>query len=152
MFVLASLFFVISAGDSHAAASAFVVEKFAVGSTVPSDFAIALESEILRELNRLPGCELAIRASSVSKTRMPGSAIVISGEILEVHGVKPFFRGGPGMAVKVRFRNLDDGKLLHEETMQSERVLIMLSDSEMETATRGLAKRLAKVVKSRFLR
>lgn len=151
MHFFASLLLTLSI-DGTVAARAFVVERFEVAAGIPVDFAVALEPEILRELNRLPGCESALRAAAVVKTALPRPAIVISGEIVAVRGAKPFLKGAAGMAAKVRFRDFDSGDLLHEETIQSDRSAMWVSSGEMEMVTRGLAKRLAAVARSRFLR
>ncbi len=148
MWILSVLLALVDLPAGGAAVRSIVVERFTADARVNVDLLATLESEVVMELGRIKGCELAIRAASQARIQVPRPALLVSGEVLEIRDPKILIRDSPAITARVRFRDLDSGALLHEEVIRGGRFL--LGNGGMEVATRGFARSLAAVTRRRF--
>jgi len=117
-------------------------------TSVPPDLLIALESELLSQLGKIKGCQLAVRKSSCAP--LPRPALGISGTVLRLE--KPsgmFVKTLPVLVAHVRFTDLDTGHLLHEADITGTRA-VFGAIGELDATVRGFAKSLTKVTRTRF--
>lgn len=127
-----------------------LVEKFVVdskASQISPELPVALELEVLKRLNGIKGCEMAVRESR--SVQLPRPALRISGTILGFRPTSRTMRDSPSLVVHIRFTDLETGKLLHEADVSGTRAVFGAIGS-LDFASRGFAQSLAKLTRQRF--